>query len=84
MVHNNRNEDEVETDLFQEAGAVIHGGKMRLEKEGVKPAAVDLPEITGSNVGVEGTGCPRTTLPPSPFCSHEPPTQKPKRTSRRK
>lgn len=30
MAHNKRNEDNVETDLFQEAGGVIHRGKMHL------------------------------------------------------
>lgn len=46
MVHNNRNEDEVETDLFQEAGAVIHGGKMPSKKGGGKPTA--LQKIMGT------------------------------------
>ena len=50
MVHNNRNEDKVETDLFQEAGAMIHGAKRHLEKEGVKPAAVPaLQKIVGTH-----------------------------------
>lgn len=40
MVHNNRNEDKVETDLFQEVGAVIHGEKIHSEKERLKPVCV--------------------------------------------
>lgn len=58
MLHNNRNEDKVETDLFQEAGAVIHGGKMRSEKEGVKLAAVvALQKILGTR-----EPCKRTAI----------------------
>lgn len=30
MAHDKRNEDNVETDFFREAGAMIHGGKMHL------------------------------------------------------
>lgn len=56
MLHNNRNEDKVETDLFQEAGAMIQGRKMHSEREGVKPVAVaTFQKTVGTGEPCKGT-----------------------------
>lgn len=62
MAHDKRNEDNVETDLFQEAGAVIHRGEMHL----VPVLALQKPEgrrrRASSRLGVGKAG-----LLPIPF-----------------
>lgn len=57
MAHDKRNEDNVETDFFQEAGAVIHGGKMH----SVPVLALQTPELKA--------GCWKGWAAPRPLCA---------------